>query len=157
GPAWSREEIDFQLEQLHQAGVGGVMTCFTYPVALDDPSRGIRNQRFLSPQFLDTLRYAARRARELGLEFGVCGRAGWPYGGPTFSLPDAARRLRVERAPPLLDGGGYRLPALCEGDRSLAIFLGDQDVTAFRQGNRLPLRAPTRSFGFRVGAAARAD
>jgi hypothetical protein len=145
GPAWSREEIEFQLEQLRGAGVGGVMTCFTYPVALDDPSRGIRNQRFLSPEFLETLRYAGRRARELGLEFGVCGGTGWPYGGPSVSLPDAAQRLRVENATLLPDGAGYQLPALREGEKYLAIFLGDQDVTALRQGNRLPLPLRARA------------
>src|SRR5436190_18272400 len=50
GPAWASEGIDEQLEALQRAGVGGVMTCFTYPVALDDPARGIKNQPFLSPE-----------------------------------------------------------------------------------------------------------
>ena len=68
---------DDQLQQLQQAGVGGVMTCFTYPIALDDPAKGIKNERFLSPEFLDTLRYAAEKARQLGLNFGVCGGTGW--------------------------------------------------------------------------------
>ena len=41
GPAWAREEIDVQLAELRRVGVGGVMTCFTYPVALDDPAAGL--------------------------------------------------------------------------------------------------------------------
>src|SRR5690349_25066130 len=55
GPAWKPAEIDFQMHQLKQAGVGGVMTNFTYPVALDDPAKGIRSQKYLSPEFLETL------------------------------------------------------------------------------------------------------
>jgi alpha-L-rhamnosidase len=137
GPAWTREEIDRQLEALQHAGVGGVMTCFTYPVALDDPARGIRNQPFLSPEFLDTLRYAAERARQLGLEFGVCGGTGWPFGGPSVTPRDAAQRLRAEMLKPLPDGTGYRLPALREGERIVAAFHGARDVTRAIHGDRL--------------------
>jgi hypothetical protein len=137
GPAWTREEIDRQLEALHQAGIGGVMTCFTYPVALDDSDRGIRNVRFLAPEFLDTLRYAAERARQLGLEFGVCGGTGWPFGGPQVSLRDAAQRVRRESILPLPDGAGYRLPALREGERYLAVSVGGRDVTDRVQGDHL--------------------
>lgn len=143
GPAWTREEIDRQLEALAQAGVGGVMTCFTYPVALDDPARGIRNQPFLSPEFLDTLRYAAERARQLGLEFGVCGGTGWPFGGPSVTPRAAAQRLRAEVLKPIPDGTGYRLPALREGERIVAAFHGARDVTRAIHGERLDAPAST--------------
>src|SRR2546423_14682972 len=55
GPAWTREEIDRQFGLLKAAGIGGVTTFFFYPVALDDPAKGVRNQRVLSPDVLDTL------------------------------------------------------------------------------------------------------
>jgi hypothetical protein len=135
GPAWSREEIDRQLEQLQRAGVGGVMTCFTYPLALDDPASGIENQAFLSPAFLDTFRYAAVRSKQLGLEFGVCGGTGWPFGGPSVSLRDAAQRLRAVAA--TAEGDSFVLPKLREGERYLAAFCGSRDVTAFIREDRL--------------------
>jgi hypothetical protein len=134
GPAWTGEEIDRQLTLLKGAGVGGVMTCFTYPVALDDPASGILNQTFLSPQFLETLRHAARRARQLGLAFGVCGGTGWPFGGPTVSTHDAAQRLRMEIAPPRADGTGYDLPELREGERILATFPHERGRCVFVTG-----------------------
>lgn len=137
GPAWTREEIEYQFDQLQQAGVGGVMTCFTYPVALDDPAHGIQNQRFLAPTFLETLRYAAERARKQNLEFGVCGGTGWPFGGPTVSLHDAAQRLRAEALHPLPDDSGYALPKLRDGEHCLAVFCGKRDVTAALHGDRL--------------------
>jgi hypothetical protein len=145
GPAWTKEEIDRQLAALQQAGVGGVMTCFTYPVAQDDPGRGIRNQHFLSPEFLDTLRHAAEQARQRGLEFGLCGGTGWPYGGPQVPLSDAAQRLRREVVVPLPDGSGYRLPPLRDGERALALFLDGRDVTDHARGGFLPCEAVNAS------------
>src|SRR5437868_10041372 len=106
GPAWQREEIDYQFGLLRQAGVGGVMTAFTYPVALDDPATGIFNQKFLSREFLETLRYAAEKARQAGLRFSVVGGTGWPFGGPSVTLEDAAQRLRMETLAPSPNGKG---------------------------------------------------
>src|SRR5512143_1235448 len=41
GPAWTRAEIDRQLALMKSAGLGGATIYFLYPVALDDPDRGI--------------------------------------------------------------------------------------------------------------------
>ncbi len=95
GPAWTPSEIDYQLGLLKEAGVGGVTAYFMYPVALDDPALGIHNQKYLSEEFLNTFRYAAGKAKELGLRFGVNGGTGWPFGGPWVSGDDAAQRIRV--------------------------------------------------------------
>src|SRR5438105_2906483 len=63
GPAWEPKEIDYQLGLIKSAGIGGVVAFFFYPVALDDPAKGIKNERFLSPAFLKTLRYASHKAK----------------------------------------------------------------------------------------------
>ncbi|HLK57881.1 MAG TPA: glycosyl hydrolase [Chthonomonadaceae bacterium] len=141
GPAWNRDEIAYQLAQLRQAGVGGVMTCFTYPVALDDPAHGILNRNFLSPEFLDTLGFAAEEAKRNDLQFGICGGTGWPYGGPTVSLHDAAQHIHQEVGKPFTEGTGWQLPKLREGERILAAFLNGKEVTASIRGDRLPLPA----------------
>jgi hypothetical protein len=44
GPAWTPPEIDYQLGLLKDAGVGGVMTFFMYPVALDGLE--VHNQKY---------------------------------------------------------------------------------------------------------------
>ena len=93
GPAMQRTEIDYQLSLVKQAGLGGLVAYFMYPFALDDPAVGVINQRFCSPEFLDTFGYAAKRARELGLRLGINGGTGWPYGGPTVSVEDSAKKL----------------------------------------------------------------
>jgi len=105
GPAWTKPEIDRQLAEAKQAGLGGLMAYFMYPVALDDPAHGIVNQRFGSPEFLDTFAFAAGKAKDLNLKFGVCGSTGWPYGGSTVTLADAAKKLRQDKTgTPLKEG-----------------------------------------------------
>lgn len=124
GPAWTREGIDYQLKQLKDVGVGGVMLMPFYPVAVDDTAKKIHNQQFLSKEFLDTFGYAARKAKELGLRFSVQGGSGWPFGGPTVTLQDAAQRIRRSEVKPRSDGLGYELPALRDGERILAAWRG---------------------------------
>lgn len=124
GPAWERTEIDYQLELLKAAGVGGVMTFFVYPVVVD--GNGFHNQRFLSPDFLRDFAYAARRCRELGLRFSVAGGTGWPFGGPTVTSAEAAQKLRSL----VLTRGNVRgaLP-LASGEEVIAVFQGTNDIT----------------------------
>jgi hypothetical protein len=129
GPAWTPPEIDAQFVELKEAGVGGVMTMLFYPVEPDDPANGVHNQRFLSPEFLETLAYAARKAKELGLRFSVQGGTGWPFGGPMVSKRDAAQRVRQEIVQPSADGG-LRLPELREGERCIAAFHGANPTPA---------------------------
>ncbi len=132
GPAWNHEGIDHQLTLLRQAGVGGVTLIPFYPVAIDDPARGIKNQAFLSREFLDNFAYAAKKAKSLGLRFSVEGGTGWPFGGPTVRLQDAAQRIRRVAVPPTADGTAYAMPTLQEGERILA---------AWRQQRRIDLPA----------------
>lgn len=94
GPAWTKAEIDRQLDLLKSSGVEGAFAYFMYPVEVDDATRGIKNQRFGSPEFLDTFAYAARAAKKRGLRFGVNGSTGWPFGGATVSLADSAKKVR---------------------------------------------------------------
>src|SRR5450631_654669 len=93
GPAWQRSEIDYELSVAKEAGLGGLVAYFMYPVALDDPARGIVNQKFGSPEFLDTFGYAARRCKQIGLRFGFNGGTGWPFGGASVTKEDSARKL----------------------------------------------------------------
>ncbi|HLJ56953.1 MAG TPA: glycosyl hydrolase, partial [Chthonomonadaceae bacterium] len=123
GPAWSPPETDRELREVKAAGLGGLMTAITYPAAVDDPAAGIVNQRYLSPEFLDTLRYAESAAHSLGLEFNAYGGTGWPFGGPTVSLADSAHRIRMERPAPLPDGTGWRLRRLRDGESYFAAYV----------------------------------
>jgi hypothetical protein len=134
GPAWTRDEIDYQLELLKQAGVGGVTVFFMYPVALD--SATVHNERFLSSEFLTSFEYAARKSGELGLRFSVAGGTGWPFGGPCVTPIDAAQRIKQVKLPAQDSGKPITLPFLQEGERFLAAFCGTSNISRYLDPRR---------------------
>jgi hypothetical protein len=121
GPAWTPEECERQLQLMAGAHVGGVLIVPTYPIALDDPARGIRNQRYLSPEFLDVLRAALATCKKLGLTADMELGTGWPYGGPSVSVADGAKCLR-RASVPVTAAGPMALPPLDPDAKLLAAF-----------------------------------
>ena len=84
---------------MHSVGIGGVEIQPVYPLALDDPAKGIRNLPYLSSAFLDAVTFANTRARALGMRVDITLGSGWPYGGPHTTLADAAGRLKTVTIP----------------------------------------------------------
>ncbi len=95
GSSVTRPQLERELQLMKQGGIGGIEVQPVYPLALDDERAGIKNLPFLSDEFLDALRFTAAKARELGLRFDLTLGSGWPYGGPTFPIDEAAGRLRI--------------------------------------------------------------
>jgi len=95
GGAVTPEEVTRELTFMKQAGLRGAEIQPVYPVAMDDPARGIRNLNYFSEEFLAVLRHAVREARRLNLQLDFTLGSGWPYGGPFIPTNLAARRLRV--------------------------------------------------------------
>jgi hypothetical protein len=137
GPAWEPAEIDYQLDLLKHAHVGGLTTFFFYPVAMDDTVKGIRNQPLYSPEFLQTLRCAAQSAKERGLRLTFAGGSGWPFGGPMVRPEDSAQRIRRMVVQPPKEGAAYSLPPLRLGERYFAAFLAGRNVTESIKGDML--------------------
>jgi glycosyl hydrolase family 106( putative alpha-L-rhamnosidase) len=99
GPSQTKAEIEREMRQMKAAGIGGFEVQPVYPLSLEN------NYRYLSPEFLDALRFAAATARELGLRMDVTLGSGWPFGGPQVPITQAAGRLRIDRlSPPPEDG-----------------------------------------------------
>jgi hypothetical protein len=120
GPAWTAEECERELQLMAAAHIGGVLIFPAYPIALDDPARGIRNQPYLSPEFFDVLNAALKTCKKLGLTADILVGTGWPYGGPSVSVADSAKCLRRASVPvtaqapvplPDIDGAGKLLAA----------------------------------------------
>jgi alpha-L-rhamnosidase len=123
GLAVEKPEILRELQQMKADGIGGVELAFVYPQVVDNPAKGLVNQRFLSPAMLDDVSYAQAEARKLGLRVDVTLGSGWPYGGPETTLADAAGQLRdIELAVP---AKATALPAfaLAEGESVVSISL----------------------------------
>lgn len=123
GPGVTRLELEREMRAMKQGGIGGFEVQPVYPLALDDPGHGFRNLPYLSDEYLDTLAFAARKARELGLRMDVTLGSGWPFGGPHTPVTEAAGRLRCDRVAVAPGDPSAPLPALEAGEKLLAVFL----------------------------------
>jgi len=121
GPAVTKPELQKELETMHSVGIGGVEIQPVYPMMLDDESKGIKNLAYLSPEFLDDVRFANVTARSLGMRVDLTLGSGWPYGGPKTTLDLAAGRLRVVAVP--VTGATLAAPKLDEGEKLIAAFV----------------------------------
>ena len=122
GPAVSKAEIDRELRLMKEGGIGGVEVQPVYPLMLDDASSGIKNLPYLSDDFIEVLKFAAKRAGELGLRFDLTLGSGWPYGGPQVSTAQAAGKLRGERVNVPAGMRQVPLPHISTGEKLLAVF-----------------------------------
>lgn len=142
GPAATKAEITRELEQMKAAGIGGVEIANLYALALDDPTTGFRNTPFLSPEHLDTLRFAAEEARRLGLRVDVTLGSGWPLGGPHIPITQAAGKLRVETLT-IAPGATYALaPTMEAGEARIDAYLMPARATASDMAHAQPIAAP---------------
>jgi hypothetical protein len=100
GPAVHQPELEREIRTMKESGIGGFEVQPVYPLEVDG------NFPYLSPEFLDDLRFTAAKARELGMRFDLTLASGWPYGGPHIPLDKASARLRVVKdKPPTLAQG----------------------------------------------------
>ncbi len=124
GPSVVKPELEREMRAMKEGGIGGFEVQPVYPLEVEG------NYPYLSPQFLDALKFTGEKARELGLRMDLTLCSGWPYGGPHISVEQASARLRVQRvtsdAPP---------PAIGEGEMLIAVFVDNERLP---DGARVP-------------------
>jgi hypothetical protein len=142
GPSTTEAQIARDLDAMKRAGLGGAEIQPVYPLAIDDPARGVVNTRFLSDDFLDLLRVANARAAALGLRLDLTLGSGWPYGGPTVGITDAASRLRLDKI--VVGPGAPRVarPAMTTGETWIGAFVGPDGDTPVTPASMRPLAWP---------------
>jgi hypothetical protein len=123
GPAVTKPELERELRLMKEGGIGGFEVQAVYPLSPDDPTTGIRNLPYLSDEFIDALRFVSAKAKELGLRMDVTLGSGWPYGGPSVAITDAAATLRSERVKIQLDTRRVPIPSVAVGEKFLAAFI----------------------------------
>lgn len=133
GPAVSKPELLRELSAMKDAGIGGVELQPVYPLQLDDPQQGVRNVPYLSSEFLDDVRFAADKARQLGLRFDVTLGSGWPFGGPHIPITEAAGKLRIVSSHVAAGQTTIAAPALDEGEKLIAVFVSGLGSSAHPQ------------------------
>ena len=142
GPAITEAQIGRDLQAMKDGGLGGAEIQPVYPLALDDPAAGVVNMRFLSDEFLGALRVANQRAAAIGLRLDLTLGSGWPYGGPTVGISDAASRLRLDKI--VVGPGAPRVPrpAMTTGEAWIGAFVGPDGDTRVTAASMHPLAWP---------------
>jgi hypothetical protein len=108
GSSVTKAEIERELRVMKAGGIGGVEVQPVYPLLPDDPVNGIKNLPYLSDEFLDMLKFASQKAKELGMRFDLTLGSGWSFGGAKTPITEAAGQLRVERV--RVDSSTNRVP-----------------------------------------------
>jgi len=124
GPSVTKAELEREMRVMEAGGIGGFEVQPVYPLAMDDPERGVRNMPFLSAEFLDHLQFTAAKARQLGLRMDLTLGSGWPYGGPQVPVTEAAGRLRIEKTRVAKGATRVPVPAIGQGEKLLGAFTG---------------------------------
>lgn len=141
GAAVTKPELERELRAMKDGGIGGVEVQPVYPLVLDDAEAGVRNLPYLSDEFIDALRFAAQKARDLGLRMDITLGSGWPYGGPHIGITEAAGRLRCDRVAVSSTTVSVPLPSLENGEKLIAAFLvsqgGSKQLNDINTGSRL--------------------
>lgn len=147
GPAVTKPELEREITAMKAAGLGGFEVQPVYPMTLDDPAQGIQNLPYLSPPFLDALRFAAHTARRLGMRFDLTLGSGWPYGGPNTPVTQASGALRVEKTPLTAGATDVPVPSIALGENLLAVFLVHPDPKSEAWKDIRQISAPAFSNG----------
>jgi hypothetical protein len=142
GPAVTHSQLEREMRLMKEGGIGGFEVQPTYPLALDGELPGLKNLKFMSPDYLDALHFTAAKAKELGLRMDLTLGSGWPYGGPQFSVEEGATTIETQSV--VVPAGQRSVPApqLREGQSLIAAFvkIGDafKEVPVFDKALELP-------------------
>lgn len=85
GCAVDQQELVRELDAMENAGIGGVELQILYPLEADDEKRGICNVDYMSPEYLDLIKFAADEAQKRNMQFDLTLGSSWPFGGPFMS------------------------------------------------------------------------
>lgn len=123
GPSVTKAEIERELRVMKEGGIGGVEVQPVYPLLPDDEAHGIKNLPYLSDEFLDMLKFAAEKSKELGMRFDLTLGSGWSFGGAKTPITEAAGQLRVERVK--IDASTTRVPvpSMIPAEKLTGVFL----------------------------------
>jgi hypothetical protein len=84
----------------------------------------ITNLKFMSPEFLELLGYAAAKCKQLGLRMDLTLGSGWPYGGPMFPADEGAGALETAAVQVMAGAKTAEVPQLRPGRKVITAFAG---------------------------------
>lgn len=143
GPAVSDAEIDREIAAMKAGGFGGFEVQPVYPQVPDGTLPGLKNIPYLSNDFIARLRHAGLTAGKANMRIDVTIGSGWPFGGPSVTVTEAAAELRMTRVELPAGASDVTLPRPGPGEHLFAVFLDGKRLTLSRAG-RLEIAASPR-------------
>lgn len=138
---WLGSDVDkanltFNLESLAEAGIGGVEITPIYGVK----ERQEHYIDYLSPEWMEMLRFTQAEAKRLGMTVDMNNGTGWPFGGPDVSIEDAATKAIFQHY--TLEAGQSLKEAIVVKDRRQQAFAYLDKLMAYGDdGDKLDLTA----------------
>ncbi len=130
GPAVTKPELEREILAMKAGGFGGFEIQPVYPMALDDPAKGFKNLPYLSPEFLEMVKFAAETAKKNGMRVDLTLASGWPYGGAHVPATEAAARLKMVAVDVPPGATSVAMPTMGNGESLVAAFVGDGTAKA---------------------------
>ena len=93
GSAVDSSGLTANMEDLQQAGVGSVEITPIYGI------NGAENQHidYLSFRWMNMYKHVASEGKRLGIQIDMNNGTGWPFGGPTIAMDDAATKVIFQK------------------------------------------------------------
>src|SRR5574344_1538288 len=86
GSALNEKDVTWNMDQYASHGLGTLEITPLYGVQGNDKN----DIPYLSPRWMEMLRFVEKKDKELGIETGMATGTGWPFGGPWVPLSEAA-------------------------------------------------------------------
>jgi len=116
--------LDYNLNQLAQAGIGGVEITPIYGVQGNEA----HDIPFLSARWMRMLAYTENRGLELGIQTDMATGTGWPFGGPEVPLSQAACKAVFSGNSLSVERTKQRVKRAAPGGEGLVIDHFDRDA-----------------------------
>ncbi|WP_294244530.1 glycosyl hydrolase, partial [uncultured Chryseobacterium sp.] len=131
GSAVDGKGLDQQLSTLSEAGFGGVEIVPIYG------AKGFENRylSYLSPGWLNMLRFTTDKAKSLNMGVDMAVGTGWPIGGPQVSIEDAATKMTVQTYTIQPDEKFSEKIVLKDGKQKKVKIIKPDIVTAYNENN----------------------
>ncbi|MCQ2255609.1 MAG: glycosyl hydrolase family 2 [Bacteroidaceae bacterium] len=100
GSAVDEKNLDYLLDEYAKAGLGGLEITPIYGVQGNDAN----DIPFLSPKWMQMLNFLNNKGDKVGLKIDMNTGTGWPFGGPTVSIEDAASKADFDKDGKLIVG-----------------------------------------------------
>ncbi len=91
GSAVDKENLRWNMEQYASHGIGALEITPLYGVKGNETN----NIEYLSPKWMEMLKYVEDEGRRLGIQVDMNNGTGWPFGGPTTPIEEAACKALV--------------------------------------------------------------